>query len=148
MAKTHLTPSSLSRSQLDRATRMDRMIRVQEERVKTLLKKTAVRLTSGNYPQLLIKTLHPYARRHGAPLAPLMPINVDTGRLRKGWRFRKKTRKNARGGTLYNIARYTRYILARQGTKKMFARGFWDALKREYRQQRAEKIRRKQEAEK
>lgn len=124
---------------------MDRMMTVMERRTKTELKKVAVELTSGRIPQSWIKLVHPFARRHGRPLAPLLPINIDTGRLRAGWRFRQRKK---RSGTLYNVASYTRYILSRRGTQLMFARGFWNALRLRYDKLRTEKIRQKREAEK
>lgn len=145
MATNHRTPRSLSKAQQERAARMDRLMTTQERKTADELKRAAVRLTSGRLSQRIIKRFHPFARRHGAALVPVTPINIDTGRLQRGWRYRRRLK---RAGTLYNVAPYTRYILARDGTRYMVPRKFWAAMQSEYRRIRKNFRKQKQEAEK
>jgi hypothetical protein len=73
--------------------------------------------------------------RHGQPTVaaavPLLPINADTGRLRKSLRMRAAPPKDPSGQVLQLgfTAPYAKHVLNPKGTKRMVARGFqkWKA---------------------
>ena len=77
--------------------------------------------TSGVVPHFMLAKLdHPYAKRHGASLLPLLPINMDTGRL-------AQTRKLLRVGLLeYHMSisvPYAPFVLGEGGTRFTLDRG-------------------------
>lgn len=96
----------------------------------------AIQFTGGGISQKHLARLgHPYGRgpskeastpgglKRGG--APNLPINLQSGRLRRGWYLKKR---GDRGGTVWTIgnsAGHARYILSPWGTKKMVGREIW-----------------------
>lgn len=109
----------------------------------------AVNTTSGNTSQKVLDALgNPFGRggdrktfgKRGHRLrfsakgaAPLLPINVQTGRLVRAWRI--IPRSSGSGSvtyTLQNTSPESKFVLAVGGTKKMVARGFWPHMRKAY----------------
>lgn len=57
--------------------------------------------------------------------APLLPINQQSGQLRRGWKMRSQGGPGRRSYIIYNTAKHSRYILSPWGTKKMVGRTIW-----------------------
>lgn len=109
----------------------------------------AVETTSGGTPQKTLDALgNPFGRRGGRKTygkrghrlrftakgaAPLLPINVQTGRLVRGWRIMPRTSGSGNVTyTLQNMSPEGKFVLAVGGTKTMVARGFWPHMRRAY----------------
>jgi hypothetical protein len=104
-----------------------------------LMKKEGVKdnieLTGGQIKkQELRKMGHPYGRGRasgqGSPAgrkrgrAPLLPLNLQSGRLRRAMRSRNIGTKQRPGFETYaSGVAYAKYILSESGTRKMVARG-------------------------
>lgn len=98
-----------------------------------------INLTKGGISQRQLKAMgHPYGRganasqstpgglkRKGRSSAPLLPINQQTGKLRRGWRMVAKGTPGKRTYTVFNTAKHARFILSPWGTKKMVGRTIW-----------------------
>ena len=117
----------------DRLNRVARSVRIEHERLVEDMKKDAIVLASGPYTARDLRDMdHPYARRHGSPLLPLLPININTGRLLRSMRvFRRRTTAGTIWQLQYMIP-YSKFVLAPDGTTYMFARGYWVALRDRY----------------
>lgn len=77
-------------------------------------------ITKGQYARgRMPKASTPTGRLRGR--LPLLPINIQTGRLRKSMRSRKFKRLGFE--VLSNSVPYAKFILADSGTRKMVARG-------------------------
>lgn len=117
----------------DRLNRVARSARIEHEHLVEDMKQDAIVLASGPYTERDLREMdHPYARRHGNPLLPLLPININTGRLLRSMRvFRRKTM----AGTIWQLQYmmpYSKFVLAPEGTLYMFPRGYWVALRDRY----------------
>lgn len=110
-------------------------------------------LTSGTVPEATIRKLRPFARRAGlnrrrmtSGAVPKLPINAHTGRLRRSMRTVKRGasgRFGVSGSTdLLFTAPYAKWVLGRQGTRKMVPRGFWEELERYSRSRSAQNVKR------
>lgn len=102
------------------------------DRLKPVVKMYAYDLLGGTISAKRLRELdHPYARRHGRALLPVLPINVQTGKLRESMRVigaggtESKPRKIFR---LQFFVPYAKYVLALRGTKYMLPRRFWPTL--------------------
>lgn len=96
----------------------------------------AIAFTGGGISKkTLAKMGHPYgrgpnpAKRHAAGLkrgkAPMLPINMQSGRLRRGWYLKRRSQSGRAVFVIGNSARHARYILSPWGTKKMVGRRLW-----------------------
>jgi len=130
---TYTSPASLLMAQTKRFAAM-------QGDAETLLKKVAhegladcYRDTSGALSSATLRRLgHPYARRaslsvakHRRPkgIAPLLPINVQSGRLRRSFDLRRDGRWD---WSIWNRAPYARWVLLDGGTRTTVSRGFQD----------------------
>ncbi len=111
--------------------------------------RTAQRLTSGPYRQEQFNRMgHPFARRFNpaskgigrrffhAGVFPLLPINAQSGQLRRSFR---KLRRPGRDKSevvfiITNTAPHARFILSPTGTRYQVPRPFWKELTRLTRQ--------------
>jgi len=62
--------------------------------------------------------------------APLLPINVQTGRLLRGWRLMPRQSRAMQVLILQNVSPESKFVLRPGGTKNMVDRGFWKELKK------------------
>lgn len=60
---------------------------------------------------------------------PLLPINLQSGRLRRSFRIIPQTGIGVQSFRLQFTARHSKFVLAQGGTKKMVARGYWSAVR-------------------
>src|SRR5207248_385674 len=96
-----------------------------------------LRQTSGATSSLQLRRLnHPFGRGALTPSGrlrgshPLLPINVQTGRLQRSFVVRPYRNSFAIGARLGFTAAYARFVLRAGGTRFMRARGFLTAVKR------------------
>lgn len=130
---THTTSASLLMAQTRRFAAM-------QGDAESLLRKVAqegladcYRDTSGGISSKTLRRLgHPYARRASLSvakhrgvkgIAPLLPINVQSGRLRRSFDLRKAGRWD---WSIWNKAPYARWVLLDGGTRTTVGRGFQD----------------------
>lgn len=97
----------------------------------------AIKFTGGGInSKQLAKMGHPYGRgtssKTSAPgglkrrgKAPNVPINMQSGRLRRSWYMKVRSSGGRKVWTIGNSARHARYILSPWGTKKMVGREIW-----------------------
>jgi len=62
--------------------------------------------------------------------APLLPINVQTGRLLRGWRLMPRPSGATQTLILQNVSPESKFVLRPGGTRRMVDRGFWKELKK------------------
>lgn len=120
-------PDAWAAKQRQRLERGKRSIRNFPERLKPFVRKTVIDLTSGTVKTATLRRLgHPFSRRHPKPLIPALPINVQTGRLRKSVRI-VATGKRPIYRVQFTVP-YAKYVLALHGTQRMVPRRFWQTL--------------------
>lgn len=99
----------------------------------------AIALTGGSISSKRLRKLgHPFARSKGKALlsgrvstkskVPLLPINVQSGRLRRAFKSRLYP-KQGFDIVVKNVP-YAKYILSSRGTEKMIARGLKEEVVR------------------
>lgn len=135
---------ALSASQARRFAHVDRVIRAEHRRLVEQMLGHAVAQTSGPISSATLRALgHPFGRGRGRinakgrmrigpkGVAPKLPINAQTGELRRSWRI---TRKPVATGQVFELAPTSPHaiVLAPGGTKRMVARGFWTMMRTEF----------------
>lgn len=151
---TFYSPSALARHIKKRLSTNSSLIRTFHTEMVEQLLIEAQRKTSGGTSKATLAALgHPFGRKAGShskynPVTkrwttkwarrrgklPVMPINVQSGRLRRGFKIRRQ-RKQGFGQILemVNIAPYAKYILSPTGTSKMVTRPFRRDMDKEWR---------------
>ena len=146
---TFTDPRALARHMKQRGQIIRRAVFAETEDTANEALRIAHRLTSGVYRQEQFNRMgHPFARRfrpesrgigrrYGhAGTFPLLPINVQSGRLRRS--FRKLRRPGRDKGEVVwiitNTAPHARFILSPTGTRHMIPRPFWAELSRQTQQ--------------
>lgn len=136
--------AQLAQTQIARKDAVRKMALEEHEKFVSFMRQEHFALVSGNVSEATLRALdHPFARRHlggldagvrkarrknlmGASNVRLLPINVQTGRLRRSLFMR-------RGDVAPPVvqtfevgfaARHAKYVLAKRGTKRMIARQF------------------------
>jgi hypothetical protein len=144
---TFTRAGDLARHQRERTERLYRSILAASEESARIAREEAEKLTSGTTStRELTQAGHPFARARGANRFggrgrgtvslmrsyPLVPINEQSGRLRRSWRIfrRRDPEKGSVAFQLQNIAPESKYVLAPGGTARMIDRGFWNELNR------------------
>ena len=61
---------------------------------------------------------------------PLVPINIQTGKLHRSWRIFTRRGGDTVVYRLQNLAKHGKFVLRPGGTKHMTDRGFWAELQR------------------
>lgn len=98
-----------------------------------------INLSNGRITTKQLRAMgHPYGRgisaaastpgglkRGSRRKAPLLPINQQSGQLRRGWNMRTMGSGAKRVYVVGNKAKHARYILSPWGTKKMVGRTIW-----------------------
>lgn len=98
-----------------------------------------INLSGGRISSDQLKAMgHPYGRgssaaqstagglkRKGRGHAPLLPINQQSGKLRRGWRMVAKRVAGKTSYVVFNQAKHAKYILSPWGTRKMVGRTIW-----------------------
>ena len=97
----------------------------------------AKELVSGKVSKSTLRRLgHPFGKTAGGRKRgklPLLPINVQTGRLKRSLERRKISSHSS--DRVYDIgfdAPYAKYVLAIGGTKRMVSRGYWREVKKRW----------------
>lgn len=137
-------PRMLAEAQKRKFAKVQRSMRAVHEAMARDMLQTAQELSAGPIKQATLDAMgNPFGRGGGRKThgkrshrlrftgrgaAPLLPINVQTGRLQRAWRLMP------RNGAflLLNTSPEGKFVLAPGGTSKMVARGFWTAMKRAY----------------
>jgi hypothetical protein len=141
MATFH-DPKSLAIHQRRRAEKVRRSLAIAAQGMVNDMKQEALRLTSGTVSSDTLRAMgHPYARRRtqgrrrGGQRGslPRLPINVQTGTLRKSLRVFKRTSHRGISWQLQFTSPHA-IVLSPGGTSTMVARGFWAAMKQHYNQ--------------
>lgn len=133
----HTDARSLLRAQGKRFAKVrERMIAEHESMTKDMVI-DARDLVSGGIKTPILKALgHPFGRRASGRKRgklPLLPINVQSGRLRASLRRTKvSSGGNSRAYDVKFDAPYAKYVLAVGGTTRMVGRGFWRELKKRW----------------
>lgn len=63
---------------------------------------------------------------------PLLPINYQTGKLRRSFRIIPEQGFGLQSYRLQFTAKHAKFVLRQGGTKKMVARGYWTAVRAEW----------------
>lgn len=134
----------LAQTQIARHKEIEKMAKEEHERFVTLMRDEHRALVSGTVSEATLRALdHPFARRHLAGLAPavkrtrrknlmgaanirLLPINVQTDRLRRSLFVRRNpdAPKITQSFDVGFSAMHAKYVLAKRGTRYMVARQF------------------------
>lgn len=122
MATFH-SPQALVNHQRQRMRKVKRSVLVAHEKAVQEIKAEAVRLTSGT-----AKPSGQFARnrRNRRGVLPLLPINLQTGRLQRSLRVFKR----GEAWQLQFTARHSAFVLRPGGTRLMVDRKFWQALRK------------------
>ncbi len=152
---TFYSATQLTNHQRKRARRVRRSLTVEHDALVQRMRQEAVKLTFGTVSLEEQKRLdHPYARRHGTPKLPRLPIHRHTGRLQRSLRVFKRILSGglaigvgSQTWTLQFTAPYSKFVLAPGGTKKMLARGFWTEMRKRYNAQKRRLLDAKRKAE-
>lgn len=117
-----------------RGQRIQRSLQLTQEAFVADVKAQAERLVSGNIKTANLREFgHPYAKRHlgrrntQVVAVPMLPINVQTGQLRRSLRvFRRTVGKTTRYQLQFTSPHAS--VLTPGGTEFMRDRSFWKAL--------------------
>lgn len=135
--------AQLAQTQIARRDAVKAMAMEEHEKFVAVMRQEHFALVSGNVSEATLRALdHPFARRHLAGLAAgvkatrrknlmgaanvrVLPINVQTGRLRRSLFKRKANAQNALQTFEVGFAApHAKYVLAKKGTRRMIARQF------------------------
>lgn len=140
----------LAQTQIARRKEVQRMAREEHEKFVELMRQEHFALVSGGVSDTTLRALdHPFARRHfagldaavkktrrknlmGAANIRLLPINVQTGVLRKSL-FMRRGAEDPPVVQTFEVgfsAPHAKYVLARKGTRRMIARQFQETKKK------------------
>ncbi|MBN9504002.1 MAG: hypothetical protein BGO01_03660 [Armatimonadetes bacterium 55-13] len=114
------------------------------------LNREAQDLSSGRVSTRTLRRMgHPFGRRMGSKSnlktrrttwarqrgkLPTLPINVQSGLLRRSWIIRRTPRRGfGQRWDMRNRAPYSKYVLSPGGTSKMVTRPLWRVLKQSWR---------------
>lgn len=130
MARTTRSPGDLPAGLAQLRRRTGQSLKNEYRGMERALRDYALRQVSGRISQYELKRLgHPYARRRGRPTLSPLPINVQSGRLRRSFRtFRRRELVTQMQFT----ARHAKYVLSETGTRRMVPRGFWQSFREFY----------------
>ena len=127
---TFTRAEDLARHQRERAKRVQRSMELGSQEVAESAKRHASLLVSGFISTKDLARLdHPFARRHGSARLPVLPINMQSGRLRNSLRVFKRKTGDVTMWRLQFMAPYAKFVLSPTGTKRMLPRNFWNALR-------------------
>lgn len=141
---TFTSAKALARSQAKRFARVERSLKIEHAEMAKQMQGFAVALTSGTISsQELARRGHPFGRGKGRKTTgkgalrmrmgtPLLPINRQSGRLVKGWRLMPRRTSGMQSFTLQNVAPHSKFVLSPTGTRRMVPRGFWVAMRKEF----------------
>lgn len=120
-----------------------RSLRIEWEHMVDDMRSDAVVEASGPYTERELRRMdHPYARRHGKAKLPLLPININTGRLLRSMRVMRRKTVTGTVWQLQFMAPHGKFVLAPDGTKYMLPRGYWIKMQQRYRERLGEFFRR------
>lgn len=142
---THRDDVSLIAAQRNRFARMERALRIEHAKLAGEMRDVAIDQTSGAISSAeLARRGHPFGRGRGRinakgrmrvglkGIVPKLPINAQTGELRRSWRLMR--RPSASGQVLQLQPTSPHAIVLRPGgTRNMVARGFWTMMRAAYR---------------
>lgn len=123
----------LAAHQKRRGEKIQKSLQIAHEQFVGEVKAEANRLVSGGIKTANLREFgHPYARRHGkrntrVVLTPLLPVNVQTGQLRRSLRvFRRTVGKS----TVWQLQFTSPHVIVTRpgGTATMKDRGFWKEM--------------------
>lgn len=138
--RTFTRPIDLARHKEAQLRRMFRGFHQEFEKIVNESLQDGIDLTGGSVTSKQLKELgHPFGRgprantypggglkRGSRTKIPNLPINQQSGRLRRGWYVRLEQRgQGRRVYRLGNTAGHAKYILSPWGTRKMVGRGIW-----------------------
>lgn len=122
-----LKPSSWLKKQQERNEAWKRAITEYPNAFKSYVMRQAIKLTSGTLTTEMLEAMgHPYSRRRRNPAVPVLPINKQTGRLQRSFRFMPTRHKTT--FHLQATAPYAHEILSVSGTSLMVPRDFQKEL--------------------
>lgn len=142
---TYRKSASLASAQARRFSRIERSIQIEHRRLAEEMLGVAIQQTSGQISSAELRRRgHPFGRGMGRRnlkrglrggvrgVAPKLPINAQTGALRRSWRLFRRT---AAHGLVYQLQPTHPHaiVLLPGGTKRMVARGFWTTMRQEFR---------------
>jgi len=138
---TFTNPRQLASHQRRRAQNVRRSLTIEAASLVRGQKEEALKLTSGTVSTKRLSQMgHPFGRmttgnkRKGRMRGTLarLPINRQTGRLQQSLRVFHRYEGGNVVWRLQFMAPHGKFVLARGGTRKMVARGFWTALRKRY----------------
>lgn len=147
--------SALANSQQSRSHKVVRAWKIEHKRMVDTMGKFMQDTVSGPIKtKELRRRGHPFGRRRGrislklyqntgrkqtfraGPKSrvptPLLPINYQTGKLRRSFRIIPQMGMGVQSFRLQFTARHSKFVLAQGGTKKVVARGYWSAVRTEW----------------
>jgi hypothetical protein len=117
----------------NRIAQYRRSLFIEHEALVKEMRAEAERLTSGSVKTRTLRRIgHPFSRRRPMPGFPRLPINEQSGQLRRSIRLIPMTSSDGRRGWRLQYTSPHAIVLKRRGTKNMVARGFWTAMRRHY----------------
>lgn len=144
---TYRNSHALAASQARRFARLERSIKIAHKDLADKMMAHAQDQTSGPISSKQLAAMgHPFGRGAGRITAkgklrvtargsaPLLPINKQSGELKRSWRL---FRRNTASGQMFQLQPTSPHaiVLRPGGTKKMVARGFWTMMKTEFKKQ-------------
>lgn len=146
---TYRDAAVMARAKKARFAKKRRSLEAETEEIALGLKAEAIRLNSGTTTQRqLDEKGNPFGRGRGRKttvekfkgrrrrgrrakgFAPLLPINEQTGRLKRSLRLVRVRRGDTTSYRLFFTVRHAKWILAPGGTSRMVSRRFWEAMRR------------------
>lgn len=133
----------LAESQARRFARVQRSLLIEHAQLAAEMKDIAYDLTSGGISSATLRRLgHPFGRGRGRVSkgtarvtvrgsAPRLPINVQSGQLRRSWRLIRRRTGSVQVFQLQPTSPHA-IVLRPGGTRKMVARGFWTRMRAEF----------------
>lgn len=113
--------------------------RVEFEKIARASLTDGIELTGGHVSSRQLRRMgHPFGRGVSASASTRgglkrgsrtrianLPINIQSGQLRRGWHLSNRSVGTTQRYVLGNRARHARYILSPSGTRRMVGRGIW-----------------------
>lgn len=141
---TFRDPKALAASQARRFADIERFIHTEHRRLVDEMMQVAIQQTSGPISSAELRRRgHPFGRGRGRidakgrmrigskGAAPKLPINVQSGELRRSWQI---TRRPSATGQVFQLQPTSPHaiVLSPGGTRNMVARGFWTMMRAQF----------------